>query len=215
MVKTKTSVAEFFDSYAHDFDAIYGARHTAVNRLINTFFRKSMRMRYERTIEGCDPIEGRSVVDIGCGPGHFGIALASKGAGRVLGLDFAEQMLAVAHRHAERKGVADKCEWVLGDFLTYPFEERFDYAIVCGFMDYIAEPTPVIDKVLSITKSKAFFSFPSASGVLAWQRKVRYRSRCDLFMYTRPQLEDLFRGKNADVTIEPIARDFFVTAAPR
>jgi ubiquinone/menaquinone biosynthesis C-methylase UbiE len=209
----KTSVAEFFDSYAHDFDAIYGTRHTALNRVINKLFRKSMRLRYQKTIEGCDPIDRRSVVDIGCGPGHFGIALACQGAGRVLGLDFAEQMLAVARRHAEAQGVADRCEWVLGDFLTYPFQETFDYAIVCGFMDYIAQPTPVIDKVLSITTSKAFFSFPAAAGVLAWQRRMRYKSRCDLFMYTEPQLRELFRGKDADVTIEPIARDYFVTAA--
>ena len=89
----------------------------------------------------------------------------------------------------------------------------FDYAIVCGFMDYVAEPMPVIDKVLSITKSKAFFSFPAAAGALAWQRRMRYKSRCDLFMYTESQLRDLFRGKDADVTIEPITRDYFVTAA--
>src|SRR5688572_1501281 len=118
----KSSVAEFFDSYAHDFDAIYGTRHTALNRLINKHFRKSMRLRYERAIAGCDPIEGRSVLDIGCGPGHFGIALASRGAGRVVGIDFAPQMLAVARQHAEQKGVADRCEWILGDFLGHRFQ---------------------------------------------------------------------------------------------
>ncbi len=211
----KTSVAQFFDSYAHDFDAIYGTRHTAFNKFVNKHFRKSMRVRYEKVIEGCDPIEGRSMIDIGCGPGHFSIALASRGASRVLGVDFSEQMLTVARQHAEQKGVADRCEWVLGDFLSTDFDEKFDYAVICGVMDYIADPNTMIDKVLSITTGKAFFSFPLAGGALAWQRKLRYKSRCDLFMYSRAQLEDLFRSKDADVTIELISRDFFVTAIPR
>jgi 2-polyprenyl-3-methyl-5-hydroxy-6-metoxy-1,4-benzoquinol methylase len=211
----KSSVAEFFDSYAHDFDAIYGTRHTALNRLVNKHLRKSMRLRYEKSIAGCDPIEGKSVLDIGCGPGHFGIALASRGARRVVGIDFAPQMLAVAREHAQQQGVADRCEWILGDFLTHTFSESFDYAIICGVMDYIAKPGPMIDKVLSVVAGKAFFSFPVRSGLLAWQRKIRYKKRCDLFLYSRKQLEELFEKKNVAVTIEQIARDFFVTAIKR
>jgi 2-polyprenyl-3-methyl-5-hydroxy-6-metoxy-1,4-benzoquinol methylase len=211
----KSSVADFFDSYAHDFDAIYGTRHTALNRLVNKHLRKSMRLRYEKSIAGCDPIEGKSVLDIGCGPGHFGIALASRGARRVVGIDFAPQMLAVAREHAQGKGVADRCEWILGDFLTQTFNESFDYAIICGVMDYIAKPGPMIDKVLSVVTGKAFFSFPVRGGLLAWQRKIRYKKRCDLFLYSRPQLEELFKDKKVDVTIEQIARDYFVTATKR
>ena len=70
------SVAEFFDSYASDFNAIYGNRNTLVNRVVNRYLRSSMRIRFEKTIEGCQPIEGRSVVDIGTGPGHYAIMLA-------------------------------------------------------------------------------------------------------------------------------------------
>jgi 2-polyprenyl-3-methyl-5-hydroxy-6-metoxy-1,4-benzoquinol methylase len=211
----KSSVADFFDSYAHDFYAIYGTRHTALNRLVNKHLRKSMRLRYEKSIAGCDPIEGKSVIDIGCGPGHFGIALASRGARRVVGIDFAPQMLAVARQHAEKKDVADQCEWLLGDFLNHSFSETFDYAIICGVMDYIAQPGAMIDKVLSVITGKAFFSFPVGGGLLAWQRKVRYKKRCDLFLYSRPQLEGLFENTNAAVTIEQIARDFFVTVTKR
>jgi ubiquinone/menaquinone biosynthesis C-methylase UbiE len=211
----KSSVANFFDVYAHDFDAIYGTRHAALNRFINKHFRKSMRLRYEKSIAGCDPIEGRSVIDIGCGPGHFSIALASRGARRVVGIDFAEQMLAVARQHAREKGVSDRCHWISGDFLSHSFQETFDYAIICGVMDYIADARTMVDKVLSITTNKAFFSFPVAGGPLAWQRKMRYKSRCDLFLYSRPQLEELFSRNDSDATIERIARDFFVTATRR
>ena len=81
-----------------------------------------------------------------------------------------------------------------------------------GFMDYIADPSTVIRKVLLATRAKAMFSFPAAGGFLAWQRKLRYRKRCELYMYTAAQLEELFSQAGDDsVRIEPIARDFFVT----
>ena len=81
--------AEFFDAYARDFNAIYGNENTLVNAVVNKLFRKSMVVRYERTLAGCSPIEGKTVIDIGCGPGHYGVALAARGAARVLGVDFA------------------------------------------------------------------------------------------------------------------------------
>jgi hypothetical protein len=50
--------------------------------------------------------------------------------------------------------------------------------------------------------------------LLAWQRKRRYRSRCELHMYTRDQLQSLFSSfDGVRAVIEPAARDFFVTAA--
>jgi hypothetical protein len=51
-------------------------------------------------------------------------------------------------------------------------------------------------------------------GLLAWQRKLRYRGRCELYMYTRDQLESLFSSfHGVRAAIEPAARDFFVTAS--
>ena len=206
---TQAKTSRFFDAYAVDFDAIYGTPDTPFHRLVNRYLRASMRLRFEKTMAGCDPIEGRSAIDIGCGPGHYAVALARRGAARVVGLDFAEGMHDIARRHAETAGVADRCSFELGDFLEYESNGRFDYAVIMGVMDYIEDPRGMIDRVLALTSSKAFFSFPAAGGFLAWQRRVRYRRRCDLFLYTGEQLEKLFDGRTA--RIERIARDFFVT----
>ncbi len=206
------TVSEFFDSYACEFDSIYGTRNTLLNRLINKYFRRSMRLRFQRTIQGCDPIQERSVLDIGCGPGHYAITLARNGAQPVLGIDFAEEMINLAKKHAQQAGVADRCLFTLGDFLEYPINDRYDYAIVMGFMDYMADPRAVIHKVLLATRRRAFFSFPVAGGILAWQRKLRYQRRCELFLYTAGQLYELFSDRpDGTVKIQRIARDFFVT----
>jgi len=204
----------FFHQYANDFDAIYSNRGGLVNGFLNGMFRKSMKLRYEKTIEGCSPIEGKTVLDVGCGPGHYSITLAQRGAGRVLGIDFAEGMLGIAAEHARKAGVGDRCEFRQADFLKFSAPEPFDYVILMGFMDYMADARGVIAKALSLTRSKAFFSFPVDGGLLAWQRKLRYRSRCELHMYRREQLEQLVTSfPGARATIEPIARDFFVTMA--
>jgi 2-polyprenyl-3-methyl-5-hydroxy-6-metoxy-1,4-benzoquinol methylase len=212
MAVPQNRISDFFDSYAEGFNAIYGTGNTMINRLINRFFRKSMKLRYLKTIKGCTPIEGKRVIDIGCGPGHFGITLARKGAHLVRGIDFAQGMIGLAKKNAKKHGVENRCDFVLGDFLQYPMNEKYDFSILMGFMDYIENPGKVIDKVVSITQRKAFFSFPSGTGFLAWQRKTRYKKKCNLYLYNRNQLKALFKHVECkEVKIEKISRDFFVT----
>jgi 2-polyprenyl-3-methyl-5-hydroxy-6-metoxy-1,4-benzoquinol methylase len=203
--------SHFFDDYATDFDSIYGNDNRALDSVANRLFRRAMVVRYEKTLAGCQPIEGRTVIDIGCGPGHYSIALARAGAAKVIGLDFAPGMLKIARERAASYGVGDRCAFELDDFLTRPISEKFDYAIVMGFMDYIHNPRVVIDRVLQITRGRAFFSFPKAGGFLAWQRKMRYRNRCDLFLYRKNEIQSLLSPTGASFLIESNGRDFFVT----
>jgi len=207
-----TQTATFFDSYARDFEAIYGNKNTPVNRVVNHYFRKSMRLRYEKSIAGCSPIEGKSVLDIGCGPGHYSVELARRGAGEVLGVDFADGMIKLAQDRARAAGVESRCRFILGDILETPIDHKYDYTIVMGFMDYVEEPRRMIDRILEVTSGKAFISFPVDGGLLAWQRKIRYKQRCPLYLYSEGRLRDIFRPyRDVRVAIEPASRDFFVT----
>jgi 2-polyprenyl-3-methyl-5-hydroxy-6-metoxy-1,4-benzoquinol methylase len=211
---TAERTAEFFDRYARDFNAIYGNKNTLFNSVVNALFRQSMKRRYELTLQGCAPIEGRSVLDIGCGPGHYSIELARRGAKRVLGIDFADGMLDLARRAAAAAGVQDVCSFENADFFKRDFDARFDYVIVMGFMDYVADPRSLIRKAVQLTASRAFFSFPLDDGLLAWQRRLRYRSRCDLFMYTEPRVRALFAEvANTRFDVQRIHRDLFVTVS--
>lgn len=206
------NTSDFFESYACDFDAIYGGRRGFWSRIIDRLFRRSMRLRYEKTIRGCQPTEGKTVLDIGCGPGHYGIALARSGAERVTGIDFAPAMIDLARDRAANAGVSDRCKFIVGDFFKYDFDRQVDYAIVMGFMDYAADQRATIKKVLSLTKSRAFFSFPAAEGFLAWQRRCRYRTKCDLYLYHRRDVEKLFESISpGKLNLEKLGRDYFVT----
>jgi 2-polyprenyl-3-methyl-5-hydroxy-6-metoxy-1,4-benzoquinol methylase len=206
----------FFHQYANDFDAIYGNQNGPFNSVINGLFRTSMRLRFEKSIAGCNPIEGKSVLDVGCGPGHYSITLARRGAARVVGIDFAEGMLQLANDHAKKVGVGERCALVTADLFTFTPQALFDYVIVMGFMDYMADPEKVVAKVLSLTRDKAFFSFPVAGGFLGWLRAKQYKNRCDLFLYTEEQLKQIFSlFPEATARIERISRDYFVTLTPK
>ena len=98
------------------------------------------------------------------------------------------------------------------DFFAFPEGTKYDYTIVMGFMDYMADPRKVVEKVISLTSSRAFFSFPVDGGLLAWQRKLRYKSRCELFMYDEAAVRRVVAGLNyRALRIEEASRDYFVT----
>jgi len=204
-------MTDFFDSYAEDFDAIYGTKKSVWQKAINMLFRKSMRLRFERVMSKVSIGINTSVLDIGCGPGHYSIQLARMGAGKVLGIDVAPSMISLAKKYAEFAGVSANCIFEEGDFYKYPFSEKFDYTIVMGVMDYISEPLDFISRVSSLTQVQAFFSFPKDGGFLAWQRKLRYKSRCDLYLYDENKIARLFDEQKLDYELERISRDYFVT----
>jgi ubiquinone/menaquinone biosynthesis C-methylase UbiE len=201
----------FFNDYASDFDSIYGNENSFLNNIINSLFRKSMRLRFEKSLEVCQPVEGRTVLDIGCGPGHYCLAFARSGAKKVIGIDFSEDMIEIAKKHAVSSGVIEQCEFIIKDFLDYNPANKFDFTIVMGVMDYIEHAETFIKKVAGLTQKKSCFSFPVDGGFLSWQRKIRYLKRCPLYLYKYNQLDRLFKKlfKNK-YRIEKIDRDFFV-----
>lgn len=210
---TPSKTEAFFDSYAVDFNSIYGNEHARFTGFINRVFRRSMRLRYEYTIKACDPIKDHSVLDIGCGPGHYSIALASRGASHVLGLDFAPGMIQIAQAKAREAGLESVCEFLTGDFFELDETAQYDYVILMGFMDYMEDAGAVIDKALRLTRKTCFFSFPSSGGILAWQRRMRYKSRCPLYLYSKEDLIRLFSIRNGFRSqIKKIDRDYWVKA---
>lgn len=213
---TTTSVRGFFDRYATDFDAIYGTQNTVFERMINQLFRKSMRARFDKVMESVNPARGKRVLDVGCGPGLYSVMLAKAGAD-VVGVDFADEMLQIARAKAQEFGVEDACRFLTMDVMSYAAEEKADYTIVMGVMDYVAEPIAFLRHLQRLTDGSILLSFPVDDGLLAAQRRYRYRKRCPLYMYTKESLHDLLDQVAGGGTweVERISRDFFVTMTTR
>lgn len=207
------STEEFFDSYAEGFNAIYGNRQNLINRLLNRFFRRSMLLRYRLTLQACEPVIGKSILDVGCGPGHYSVELARRGACEVLGIDFAPAMIGLASAKAVDAGVQAICRFEVGDFLGMDESRCYDHVILMGFMDYIPDPDAVVGKALRLCRNSALFSFPVSSGLLALQRRLRYRKRCPLYLYSLSRVERLFSERNGiRFLVRKIGRDYWVRA---
>ena len=74
----------------------------------------------------CADIEGKEVVDLGCGEGRFSRKLAERGASRVLGLDRSTKMIAAA-----RELAGDGEEYLVADVedLSFLHDDSFDLAV--------------------------------------------------------------------------------------
>lgn len=200
----------FWDSYASDFDAIYGTKNSWMNSLINRLFRYSMKIRFDKTMLAI-PEKRVTVIDIGCGPGHYCFSLAKNGDREILGIDFSEKMIHLATANAKELGIESKLKFDVVNFLEFEPYRKFDYSIMMGFIEYFRQPELIIKKALDITSKSVFISFPVDGGFLAFQRKIRYKSRCYLRMYSYDDIKQLMESlKISSYSIEKIGRDFFV-----
>ena len=70
-------------------------------------------------IDWLEPRRGEAILDLGCGTGELGTAIAARGA-RVVGLDSSAEMIAVARERAPA------LEWLIGDGEALAFDGTFD-----------------------------------------------------------------------------------------
>src|SRR5271167_3705850 len=69
---------------------------------------------------------GVRVLDVGSGIGGAAFHFAKTYGAKVIGIDLAEEMVAVAHERAGQFGMKDSVRFVLGDVLEEKFAEPFD-----------------------------------------------------------------------------------------
>jgi 2-polyprenyl-3-methyl-5-hydroxy-6-metoxy-1,4-benzoquinol methylase len=211
-IHTAPSVLHHFHTVATSFDSIYSSP-----RLVDRIFRRDMYMRFQRTLEECRPLTGKSVLDVGCGSGRYAIALAEKGARAVLGVDFAPRMVDLAVDNARRAGVSDRCAFIADQFLTHPFDQPFDYVLAVGFFDYIQDPEPFLSKARELTRVKFIATFPRLFTWRAPARKVRLALKnCPVFFYTRRHVLDLMTRAGFSVSrLEVCGKLYWVSGTPR
>ena len=80
---------------------------------------------------------GESVLDVACGTGDLAGLFSHAGAGRVVGLDFCEEMLAEARRKFARRPI----EWVRGDAMALPMPDgELDVVSIAFGIRNVADP---------------------------------------------------------------------------
>lgn len=184
----------FWNSEADAFQRIYTHRKSKFSNVLDQVFRKDMYERFTFTIANCEPIEGRSFLDVGCGNALYSLELARKGAARVLGIDISEVMIGLCRQASDDENLSDRCSFLQTDLLDYTPESKFDVSFGIGLFDYISNPLPVLKKMREVSSDKVIGSFPRLWTWRAPVRKARLAAKgCDCFFYSKPRLEKLLK----------------------
>jgi len=190
-----TKVKEYFENIAEDFDGIYDNRGTILDRFINKVFRKGMYERFGLAVKECGGVEGKSILDIGCGSGRIALALAAKGA-EVLGIDYSPKMIELANGYLNRHGRNINARFVCRDFMEdFRSDKLFDITLALGVFDYIANPMPFVKKMRDLTREQMIVSYPARFTLQMPLRKVWLWTRhCPVHFYTARQLTRMYES---------------------
>lgn len=214
MNQKTTQVKDFFHSYAGGFDSIYGhnEKRGAFGQWVDKTFRQTMFLRFEETLKNTARPEIQSVLDVGCGPGRYIVEFLLQGKD-VVGLDLASGMIDLAKQEVSKVQHKGKIDWVLSGYLEHDFDRTFDAAVLNGFFDYIEKPEAIFNKLKKDVTKEIYASFPHDTGLMAMQRKFRYKMRnCPLYYYTLDDVKRILKntGLDKDYEIIDFKRDYFV-----
>lgn len=118
------------------------------------------------------PLEGRRVLDVGCGGGVLSEALAERGA-RVTGLDAAERALEVARLHMGEGGLDIDYRHATAESLAV--NEAGSYDIVCclEMLEHVPDPSQTVAACAELCKPGGHLLFSTINrSPLAWAMAI-------------------------------------------
>jgi SAM-dependent methyltransferase len=136
---------------------------------------------------------GATVLDLGCGTGHFARALAERGY-RVTGVDPERAMLGVAR---ERLPV------VCGDGQRLPFADgAFAATVVIAVLQYAADPVALLREARRVSRKRVVVLAVVGPSWLGWRRRLSGWLGHPIFsaarFQSRAQLRALARASGAE-----------------
>lgn len=129
------------------------------------------------TVKWCEPQLGDVALDLCCGTGDLSFLLAKEiKQGKVIGVDFSAQLLAVAKEKQKQKFLHSEIEWLEADVLNLPFEDNYCDCATMGYglRNVVDIPACLgeIRRVLKPSAKVAILDFhrPSDSWLANWQK---------------------------------------------
>ena len=110
-------------------------------------------------IQGHAPLEGKDVLDVGCGGGILAEAMARSGA-RVTGIDLSDKPLRVADLHLHESGLEIQYEKISAEDKSKTHESRFDVVTCMELLEHVPDPASTVAACARLAKAggRVFFS---------------------------------------------------------
>jgi SAM-dependent methyltransferase len=132
--------------------------------------------RLERTavLDLAGPLEGRNVLDVGCGDGAYALAAARAGA-HVTGLDRSAAAVAAARARAAAEGLAADLQ--VGDASALPFAgDRFDVVLAVTVLCFVDKPAQAVAEMARVLRPGGVLVLGELGKWSAWAGWRRLRS---------------------------------------
>lgn len=99
-------------------------------------------------------VEGKEVLDVGCGVGYGSHYLLMRGATRIVGVDISEEAIQLAIANFRE----DNLDFTVEDATSLPFAENsFDSVICIGMIDHVPDPEKVILEARRVLRDDGVF----------------------------------------------------------
>lgn len=121
-------------------------------------------------------LEGKRVLDVGCGDGANSVLLAKLGAAEVVGVDISPESIAVARHRARLNAVADRVTFFCAPLETAPLDRRaFDVIWGDAILHHlIAGLDGVLKRLIDCAKPDALLLFSEPVNFNRTLRRIRF-----------------------------------------
>jgi ubiquinone/menaquinone biosynthesis C-methylase UbiE len=152
-------MAEVFDDQAAAYDCWYA---TPLGQLVD-------RVEKAALFALLPDLNGRRVLEVGCGTGNITEALSRRGA-RVVGLDLSGPMLAAAQNRARQQGYAPDLVRSGAGVLPFP-ESSFDGVISILALDFMADRPGAVREMVKVLRPRGFLILALLNRYSPWTLK--------------------------------------------
>lgn len=138
-------------SHVHDLFENIAPKYDKMNDIMSF---KQHKVWRKKTMKIMDVKPGQTALDLCCGTCDWTIDLAkASGTGKITGLDFSEQMLAVGKRKVAEAGLDHQIQLVQGNAMDLPFEDNsFDYVTIGFGLRNVPDYKQVVSEMLRVVK---------------------------------------------------------------
>ncbi len=116
-------------------------------------------------------LDGRTVLDAGCGSGDLALAVLERGATAATGLDLGTGAIEIAKRFAGERGLSDRVRFKVADASTAPLP-RSDVVVLNRVLCCYPDATDLVANTLAATNDVYAFSAPIHRGLVGSFNRV-------------------------------------------